>query len=121
MVGTDATSFSPNESVTRAMAITTLGRLLNIEQAETSLFADIAANSWYSGYVGWAVTNGIVEGDGNGHYMPNEALTKAQMAFILSRYAVLSDTAAASVVSDWANIEQPVTRAELAVILNELL
>jgi len=121
MVGTDATSFSPNESVTRAMAITTLGRLLNIEQAETSLFTDVAANSWYSGYVGWAATNGIVEGNGNGHYMPNEALTKAQMAMILSRYAELSDTTSASVVSDWANNEQSVTRAELAVILNELL
>jgi len=120
MVGTDATSFSPNESVTRAMAITTLGRLLNIEQAETSQFSDVAANSWYSGYVGWAAANGIVEGDGNGHYMPNEALTKAQLAFILSRYAELSGTAIESTIAS-SNGEQYVTRAELAVILKDLL
>ncbi|GAA0138116.1 hypothetical protein YSY43_49570 [Paenibacillus sp. YSY-4.3] len=70
MIGTSETNFSPNAPVTRAAAVTTLGKLLGVETAETNRFTDVTANSWYSGYVAWAAANGIVLGDGNGHFFP---------------------------------------------------
>ena len=42
--------------------------------------------SWYSGYVGWAVEKGIVEGDGQGHFYPDQTVTAEQMALMLGRY-----------------------------------
>ena len=44
--------FGPQDTVTRAMAVTVLGRMAKAEQVETKDFTDIVPNSWYSGYVG---------------------------------------------------------------------
>lgn len=121
MIGTSSTQFSPNSPVTRATAITTLGRLLDIEQTETSSFNDVVKNSWYSGYVGWAVENGLVIGDGNGNFMPNDNLTAEQMKLIISRYVELSGLDI-SVDDLFPNtLTGTMTRAELVTILSKLL
>lgn len=120
LTGTSSTTFSPNATITRATAITTLGRLLEVDKAESNSFTDIAKNSWYSGYVGWATKNGLVQGDGNGHFLPNNPLTVAEMKLILSRYTKL--TGSEVQINDWpANEKQALTRANLAVILSKLL
>ena len=49
--------FGPQNTVTRAMAVTVLGRMAGAEQVETRDFTDVVPNSWYSGYVGWASEN----------------------------------------------------------------
>lgn len=121
MIGTGSTTFSPRAAVTRAAAITTLGRLLGIEQAETSSFSDVAANSWYSGYVGWASENGLVIGDGNGHFMPEASLTTAQLKLVISRYAELNGLNISVDKLFPSQLNESVSRAELAVILNQLL
>lgn len=121
MIGTSATRFSPNATVTRAAAITTLGRLLGIEQAESTAFTDVAQNSWYSGYVGWAASNGLVIGDGKGHFMPDANLTAEQMKLILSRFTELNGLDIAVDNLFPSDISGTLTRAELAVLLNELL
>lgn len=86
MTGTGEDRFSPDMTVTRAQAVTVLARLAGAEAAETAAFSDIEANSWYSGYVGWAVEQGIVEGDGQGHFYPDMTVTAQQMALMLGRY-----------------------------------
>ncbi|WP_256758362.1 S-layer homology domain-containing protein [Cohnella sp. WQ 127256] len=121
MIGTSSTRFSPNSPVTRAAAITTLGRMLKIEQVESSKFNDVVKNSWYSGYIGWAVENGIVIGDGKGNFMPNANLTVEQMKLVISRYVELSGLNIA--VDDLfpSTITGTMTRAELAILLSKLL
>ena len=121
MIGTSSTMFSPNSPVTRASAITTLGRLLKIEQQESSSFEDVANNSWYSGYVGWAAENGLVIGDGKGNFMPDADVTAEQMKLITSRYVELSGLNIS--VDDLfpSTITGPMTRAELATLLSKLL
>ncbi|THF76273.1 carbohydrate-binding domain-containing protein [Cohnella fermenti] len=117
LIGTSATSFSPNSSVTRATAITALGRLLGVEQSDTTKFQDVVQGSWYSGYVAWASDNGLVLGDGAGNYLPSASITSTQMNLILSRYAALTGiTYTASAGEDHA-----LTRKELAVLLAALL
>lgn len=121
MIGTSSTQFSPNSPVTRATAITTLGRLLNIEQTESSAFNDVVKNSWYSGYVGWAVENGLVVGDGKGNFMPNANLTAEQMKLVISRYVELSGSNI-SVDEIFPNtLTGTMTRAQLATVLSKLL
>jgi hypothetical protein len=90
MVGTSDTTFEPDGEVTRAMAITVLGRLIGAEQAESSDFTDVESGAWYSGYVGWAASNGIVEGYGDGTFGAGDTLTAEQLELVLSRYAKLA-------------------------------
>lgn len=85
--GTTDITFSPMVHVTRAQAVTALARLAGAKEEETAAFTDVTANSWYSGYVGWAVEKGIVEGDGQGHFFPDEVVTAEHMALMLERYA----------------------------------
>lgn len=41
--------------------------------------------------VAWAYASGIILGDGAGHFMPDEALTREQAAVMLARYATFYD------------------------------
>ena len=72
------------------------------------------SGTWYSGYVGWAISNGIVEGDGAGHFLPEEPVTGEQMALMLSRYA---EGSGASYTAPEGAGSVPLTRAELAQML----
>lgn len=120
MIGTSPTEFSPNASITRASAITTLGRLLKVEPSETSVFSDVVSNSWYSGYVGWAAGNGLVLGDGKGSFMPDASLTVEQMKLVISRYIALAGLKVS--VDDLfpSSLTGTMSRAELAVLLSKL-
>lgn len=113
MEGTGGNRFSPDAAVTRAQAITVLARMAGAVQAESDACSDVSSGSWYSGYVGWAVTNGIVEGDGQGRFLPDEAVTGTQMEQMLTRCAAL-----ANLSYDASNASaQPLTRAQLAQML----
>ena len=79
-------------------------------------FSDVTANSWYSGYVGWAVENGIVQGDGQGHFLPDSNVTVEHMELMITRYAGANGidyTPSAASTGD-------LTRAGLAQMLMEL-
>ena len=116
MEGTGDGMFSPDGTVTRAQAITVLARLAGADAQESSAFSDVTANSWYSGYVGWAVENGIVEGDGQGHFLPDSNVTVEHMELMITRYAEANGidyTPSAASTGD-------LTRAGLAQMLMEL-
>lgn len=113
MNGTSDTTFSGSSSVSRSMAITTLARMASAKAADTNSFTDVVNGSWYSAYVGWAVSNGIVEGDGVGHFYPHNAVTSAHMELMLTRYA-----ATIGVEYEATNTStKALTRAELADML----
>ena len=87
MTGTKADAFSPSAAVTRVQAVAVLARLAGAEERETEAFFDVPSGAWYAGYVGWAVEQGIVEGDGQGRFLPEETVTAEQMEWMLGRYA----------------------------------
>lgn len=107
--GTSESTYSPEGTVTRAQAVTALARLAGAEQGETTLFSDVASGSWYSGYVGWAAEQGIVEGDGQGHFLPEETVTAQQMSLMLERYTQKE--------IDGLGFDGPLTRLQLAQML----
>lgn len=86
--GVSATSFQPNAPMTRAMFVTVLGRAsaVDVSEYKEASFADVKVDTWYGGYVEWASDKGIVSGVGNDKFDPNAAITREQMAAILTNY-----------------------------------
>ena len=101
--------FEPNAVVTRAQAITAIGRMANAVPVKTNQFSDVAANAEYAGYVGWAAENGIVRGT-NGRFMPDDPVTGTQLDSMLNRFAQSVGMEASARDGGSA----AVTRAELA-------
>ena len=86
--GTDATHFSPANTVTRAQAVTFLWRSMGEPQPNTtnSPFTDVQdRSSWYYDAVLWAVGEGITNGTSATTFSPDSTVTKGQMVTFLYR------------------------------------
>ncbi|WP_191396218.1 S-layer homology domain-containing protein [Flavonifractor sp. An306] len=100
--GTSATTFSPHETVSRAMLVTILYRMEGSPSlSPANVFADVSPNAWFGNAVNWAAKEGIATGYGDGRFHPDDAVTREQMASILYRYAQYRglDLSAASDIS----------------------
>ena len=87
--GTSATTFTPDQIITREQMVTMLWRSDGQKQAGSALsaFTDRGAISDYARpAVAWAVENGIVGGMPDGSFQPKGTATRAQLATILHRY-----------------------------------
>ena len=132
MQGIAANTFDPNGTVTRAQVVTVLGRMADAVPTDIYGVADVKVGSWYSGYVGWAVANGIVALE-DGKFNPNGTLTGTELDAILTAYAELtgvdyiefpdSDLATSFGPTGpvFAPSTEPVTRGELANRLVKLM
>ncbi|WP_152679759.1 S-layer homology domain-containing protein [Paenibacillus sp. IHB B 3415] len=86
--GTGQDNFSPQGTMTRAMFVTVLGRIAEVDVTKytEAAFADVQAGSWYAPYVGWAVESGITSGTGTNSFSPEATLTREQMATFTVRF-----------------------------------
>lgn len=87
MSGTGGATFSPGTATTRSMVVTILHRYEGTPAAAPSSFPDVPVEQYYTEAVAWAAANGVVNGYDNGLFMPDQAITREQMAAILYRYA----------------------------------
>jgi len=109
MTGTSESAFSPDSTMTRAMAVTVLYRMAGSpEVTATEDFKDVTKDKWFCGAVSWAESKGIVKG-ADGKFSPDVSITREQLAAILYRYSgspatstALSAYKDASKVSSWA-------------------
>lgn len=88
MNGTADKTFAPNENLTRAMLVTILYR--NEGKPEISggaPFEDVAGGAYYADAVDWAYKNGIVKGISETMFVPDNNITREQIAAIMYRYA----------------------------------
>lgn len=85
-VGTSATTFSPNQAMTRGMIVTVLHRLEDTPAGSTVNFDDVKANDYFADAVAWANQNEIALGTGTG-FNPNGNVTRQELAAFLFRYA----------------------------------
>lgn len=85
-MGTSATTFSLDATVTRAQVVTFLWRANGQPAAWNSGFTDVSADAYYAKAVAWAVQNGITTGTGFGVFSPDAACTRAQIVTFLYRY-----------------------------------
>lgn len=85
--GTGASTFAPEQPMTRAMLVTALWREAGSPVVNFAMeFDDVTEGQWYTEAVRWAASEGIVAGTGKG-FSPNAALTRESLAAILFRYA----------------------------------
>ena len=115
MSGTGSTTFEPDSTLSRAMLVQIL---YNLEGKPTiigsTIFDDVSASAWYADAVAWAAANGVVAGNGDGTFSPEDPVTREQMAVIFRNYAryvgrlnvhIIGDISGftdAGKLSDWA-------------------
>lgn len=80
--------FSPLSTMQRGMLVTVLYRMEGEPEVdEEQVFSDVAADRYYTSAVAWAAANGVVEGDGNGLFRPEDSLKRQELVKILYNYA----------------------------------
>ena len=89
MVGESSDLFAPNDSMTRAMLITTLYRMSGSPAVTgENPYSDVPAGSYYEKAVIWAMQKGVANGMGGGKFEPDARVTRQQAVTMLYRYAV---------------------------------
>ncbi|WP_227521942.1 S-layer homology domain-containing protein [Bacillus solitudinis] len=79
-------SFKPNQTVTRAQAATMIVQALglSVEERPNPGFTDISKGFYAYDYIAAVADEGIINGK-QGRFLPNQPLTRGQMAAILDR------------------------------------
>ena len=83
--GIDATHFGPNQTVTRAQAMTFFWAAKDrpkFKKASTQ-FVDVKKTDWYYKSVMWAVENGITAGTDATHFSPNKTCNRGEILAFL--------------------------------------
>lgn len=89
--GTSDNTFSPEGNITRGQFVTILGRMLGVSATDgTTKFSDVASNSYYAPYVGWAAQHGYVNGTSDTTFAPESLITFEQMGTILANFITKS-------------------------------
>lgn len=140
-------TFRPNQKVTRAEMASMLSRVMTHSTAEqkTMVYSDVPSSLWAYKAIQDVQTNGLMSGLPDGTFKPNQAITRAEMATIISRWQKLSGAGtsnATDIQNNWAVSDikrvtqagfmqgltpttfkpsQPLTRAEAVTTLNRIL
>ena len=85
--GTSETTFSPDQTCTRAHAVAFLYRMSGSPAAAGSTFSDVAADAYYRAAVAWAVEKGITNGTSGTTFSPDDTCTRGQIVTFLYRLA----------------------------------
>lgn len=87
--GTTETTFSPEDSCTRAQAVTFLWRAAGKPKAIAAVnpFTDIEEGAYYYEAVLWAVEQGITNGTSATTFSPEKTVSRAEFITFLYRYA----------------------------------
>ncbi|MBO5339484.1 MAG: DUF4886 domain-containing protein [Oscillospiraceae bacterium] len=88
MGGYSATTFGPNDTLSRAMVV----QILYNKEGQPAVsgahaFTDAPADQWYNNAIIWGTTHGIMGGYGDGKFGPDDAVTLEQVAVILWNYS----------------------------------
>ncbi len=86
--GDENGNFNPDNTITRAEYAAVVCRALGMENAANSakgatIFTDVAADHWATGYINLATQQGIVNGKGNGIFDPEGNVTYAEAVKML--------------------------------------
>lgn len=87
MIGTRDFYFEPNRALTRAEAASLLVRVLDLKNNYSNIpyFKDIPYNHWARKDIEIVTQHRLMEGPGNQRFAPDEALTREEMATLLTK------------------------------------
>ena len=86
MTGTSDVTFSPDATLSRAMAVTVMARVAGADLSAysgVSSYKDVQTGKWYSAAVEWARVSGLSDGYGNGCFGLNDNVTREQLAVMM--------------------------------------
>ena len=90
--GYSAERFGPEDAMTRAQAAQLFyGLLKDREVPITVTFTDVPADAWYKNAVETLASLGIVSGVGDGRFIPDRPITRAEFLVIAMRFATPPD------------------------------
>ena len=94
-------TFRPSEKVSRQEAITMVARALGLngKQRET-VFADVPASAYSSGYIQSAYDNKLLTLNSNHTFRPFDNMTRGEVAYFLQRTFNLTASEAGATISD---------------------
>ena len=93
----DASGFRPGDTITRGEAAAVLYRIMSGDTNKNSKLPDIYKDfceftdvigtgyDWAAGYIGYAASQSLVVGDGNGKFRPGDPVTGYEMQIMLMR------------------------------------
>lgn len=80
-------SFMPGDNISRAEFIKMITAAMSMNEIAAAPFKDIENGAWYREYVDKAYAAGIVLGNPNGEFYPNDNISRQDMAVIIYRAA----------------------------------
>ena len=84
--GDGSGEFKPNDNVTREQFVKMILEAIDVEvKAGNNDFEDVVAGAWYSDYIATAVSNGIVNGIGDGKFGVGTNISRQDMAVLIER------------------------------------
>ena len=88
LTGYPGGAFGPDNNMTRAEVAQMFYALLNNKNVTiTKTFPDVPADAWYATAVNTLASLGMVSGDENGNYRPNDPITRAEFCVIALAFA----------------------------------
>lgn len=85
--GKDGGRFDPTGSLTRAELCAMLAQALNVTTGTDAGFTDVTERDWFFSPVGAMARLGLVQGTGDGRFLPNGTLTQEQFFTVMGRLA----------------------------------
>ncbi|MGN0106600.1 MAG: S-layer homology domain-containing protein [Hominilimicola sp.] len=90
MVGDENGEYRLDDTIIRSEVTKMAVHALGLEDAAESakgqtMFDDVSTDHWANGYINLAVSQGIIEGDGDGNFRPNAPITYAEAMTIMVR------------------------------------
>lgn len=116
--GYDDATFRPDERVTRAEFVKMVTKLFDIKSEETMQFTDVNKDAWYAQSVSEAVGAGLIKGY-DGKFMPNDFITRQDVAVIIYRLERISGLEKVSVSEYGDEFEISDYAAEAVTYLTE--
>ncbi|MBJ6360758.1 X2-like carbohydrate binding domain-containing protein [Paenibacillus sp. GCM10012307] len=137
--------FKPSKVMTRAEIATILSRIFNGESGNsTNSYSDVKSGYWAEKAIHQATELGLMKGFSNGTFKPEQPITRAEMAALISRAMNLSESGKGfkDIAGTWAEKEikavqsagyingyqdgtfrpnQSLTRAEAVAIINRVI
>ncbi len=85
---TDALTFEPDTTVSRAMVASILYRMAGSPAVEyKATFTDVPADKWFTNAIEWCAQNGLASGKGDGKFDPNGNVTRQELAVFMKKMA----------------------------------
>lgn len=88
-------TFHPDSEITRAEVAMVFARLLSDKYVfsgdYTTTFPDVDEDMWYADCIGFLESKGIVKGDENGEFRPDDPITRAEFATMTVRLQNLTE------------------------------